>query len=1239
MAQIPVEKMPKLPFWFVKLCSWFWEKQTRMWWLIGGKIFTVMVWLIGLLLVTSGETLKTWPLKGVIDGIARNGIIYTLILLLLLIILLFLTIISYIVSHIQILLQPQAFLQEDQQKKEYKKQEEQEYDLKRVYLRYLQREVELLPPLGLGVSDLISPQGVLLADVFIPLEFRESPKALKLQPLDQDEIQEPSLGLDQRHADYLLIDPKGEWERSFMQRDHLGISDLWELLSPERPAAVIQGSPGMGKSTLLSRMTLSMACQGLEEPDPQLVLTPTLIPILVLIREYADYLNNLPAAPSGREQENQRSLFAFIAHNIQYKLSRRGCEAKQDMASELRHWLRERCCLVMFDGLDEVSDKALQKEIQQAIRDFIEQQRHPDVQTPTYNRFLITSRIAEYDAPALEGYRYFLVAELSYEQISNFLPRWYGASAIASVTDVKARTERLTAELISAIDKNNAVQKLAENPLLLTLMAIMLYNGTSLPERRIELYQAVTKTLLESRNEIKGLPKLYEDEAIQRLGPLAFTMQLKGNSLARRGDVEAAVRRAIESPLGSGARSAEQIETDVKDYVESIGRRGGLFVLRTGDYYGFVHRSFQEYFAACHMLREIECDREKIKDFVKLVRENPNTWREPFILAVALKSSGDGGAVASAMIQALLRSRGANALRDLLLAVTCVTEAKYVNLQTALQRDIAERLLSHYEQAQKEQRFDDCAWVEGTVKDWLLVLREKESYLELPHMLQQAICDTQHPERQCSALMLFTMIAKQLISARYNIHALLIPVLLALTGLESIGEYQPAARLPIATNFDVADLALTALSFMGRRGPAGLLLKELRQYFKDNPQQLRDLARYSLESSTLITPTVIPDSSENYNQYEAAIGEWIQLRDRYKKSRITDKDIASCLAIHQTLLDCAEEAKYPTALHLRNMLQQAVIHPKQWQQIWQDYLLEQMNTGCYISYQRSALFWAMLFPDKQDIQSLANHIVAPYSDTHITRQRYSQRFTSTLSIGLIDLRYLLYLRNLRDLRTLRDVRYLRYLRDLLNLLDLRELKDLEDLGYLRELRNLICLMDWRYLINLTYLRYLSELTYLRYLEYLRYLRELVLTYDIAKKACVDFPSIDRLQKVDLLMILMGRMLQVQETDEMGQGIEEEVQRLAIIALDYLKQGGGDIEVIEAALDVIHSLPARTAGEIQFVWQVVDGTTDSRIHVACARALLSAKPKDGRAWKELEKGKTSSVKEVRDAVEEIYKKSS
>ena len=617
MAETPTEKKRNLPSGLIKLCHWFWSKQPRIWsWAIAA-LFGLIVWLISWLLTTDVDTRKKLLLQGVIDNVVHNGFIYVLIFIILIVLILSLSGISWVGSHIPI---PTEEEKPDQEQK----QAEHEDDHKRAYLRTLRVLVEQLPRLGLGVSDLQSPSGVSLADVFIPMEFRASLKALKLLPFGQDEITTVT-GLDRQHRDYLMIDTRGEWERTFMKQDRIDIPTLWQCLSPARPAAVIQGAPGIGKSTLLSRITLSMIRQALGEPETQLPFTSALIPILIFIREYADYLAKPPVAVTGSEQE-RRSLLAFLKYDIKRKLEEKGVAEAEQIAMSVVQCLRACHCLVMFDGLDEVSDKTLQHEIQQAIHDFIEQQRHPEVQTTTYNRFLITSRVAEYDAPALEGYRYFLLAELSKEQISGFLPRWYQASISGLSEEAKqARIKLLTAELTDAVDKNDAVRKLAENPLLLTLMAVMLHNGTRLPERRVELYQAVAKTLLESRNAIKGLPELYEEEAIQRLGPLAFTMQEQGNSLARRSEVEAAIKQALASPSGSGVRSEEQVTVDVSTYIESIGRRGGLFVLRTGDYYGFIHRSFQEYFAARHMLREIERKREKIKEYVALVRNNPNT--------------------------------------------------------------------------------------------------------------------------------------------------------------------------------------------------------------------------------------------------------------------------------------------------------------------------------------------------------------------------------------------------------------------------------------------------------------------------------------------------------------------------------------------------------------------------------------------------------------------------------------
>ena len=531
--------------------------------------------------------------------------------------------------------------------------------------------------------------------------------------------------------------------------------------------------------------------------------------------------------------------------------------------------------------------------------------------------------------------------------------------------------------------------------------------------------------------------------------------------------------------------------------------------------------------------------------------------------------------------------------------------ARFKRLDTTMQCDIAERLLAFYESAQKERRFADCAAIEQVIINWLLALQAEEKYPQLPYTLHDAICNTQQPKRQRAVLTLLAAISGQLRSAPYNICPLLISSLLALCGLDAIGEYQPATQLSVSQDLDVADLALIVLSFMGQRGPAGLLLQELRQYFKQYPQQLGDLARYSLECGTLITPTFVPVAEENYQQYEAAISRWIQLRGSYKRTQITPQNIKLCIDIHQTLLDCAEEAKYPMALHICTMLQQASEQatgaPKPWQEIWQNYMKKQLDTGGYVSYQQAALLWTMLFLEERDLQPLADHVLTDYHSSQTPNERYSQRFLSLLSFDWRDLRYLI---GLRDWRDWRDLRYLRYLRYLIGLRDLR------DLRYLRDWR------DWRDL---------------------RYLRYLLLTKDVTEPACIALSSQGCAPDIDLLTILMGRLLQLQENDETGPVVEAEVHMLANAALRCLTIGSIDAEIRESALDVIRYLPMRTESEVQFVWQVVSRATERNIYDACAYALGRARPKDNKAWEALSQEQTSQVKEIRQAVASVLQR--
>ena len=69
----------------------------------------------------------------------------------------------------------------------------------------------------------------------------------------------------------------------------------------------------------------------------------------------------------------------------------------------------------------------------------------------------------------------------------------------------EAATEK--EELLEAVGRNSGVRRLASNPLLLTILALMKRQDVVLPDRRVELYKKYVETLLKTWNLARGLDR------------------------------------------------------------------------------------------------------------------------------------------------------------------------------------------------------------------------------------------------------------------------------------------------------------------------------------------------------------------------------------------------------------------------------------------------------------------------------------------------------------------------------------------------------------------------------------------------------------------------------------------------------------------------------------------------------------------------------------------------------------
>ena len=491
-----------------------------------------------------------------------------------------------------------------------------------------------------------------------------------------------------------------------------------------------------------------------------------------------------------------------------------------------------------------------------------------------------------------------------------------------------------------------------------------------------------------------------------------------------------------------------------------------------------------------------------------------------------------------------------------------------------------------------------------------------------------------------------------------------IPLLLALADLPGVGSYLPDPNLPPTPNPSIAAFALYILSLMNKQGPNGSLLGYVHQYFESNPESLRLLARFSLENQTLLLPVLAPDAEASYEHFGTILKKWQALCEYYHSTQVTEQDVAQCVDIYHALLASAEEIRYPIMSDLMNLLHIGEKQPDQrWKDLWQAYLLDQLMSVPYIRYQEIVLFWSILFPDIPDMEKLVFLVQEQMSNNNSIVRGSAQTFLAMLSYfrrGLQRERKLRPLKELELKKTPMPISAFN-IQDKFNFSFLLSKKEMEiiypgetvtielNFGEVIIIQNV---MEFSIIAGIHYIqdfriinamRTIVDLFALRGLrhrlveEELSHYAKLFLTHEMTERALYHLSSkaySSSTDCVDLLMILLGRVLQIREADERGDTITRELQQLAWTVcsdLDPLKE-----DETEVRLDIIRSLPSRSANEIMFVVRLSEEDTHEQIHQACAEALRDAKPQTSQDWKALEVATQSSLTVISTAAEECLK---
>jgi formylglycine-generating enzyme required for sulfatase activity len=450
---------------------------------------------------------------------------------------------------------------------------------------------------------------------------------------------------------------------------------------------VLLGDPGSGKSTFVNHLSLCLALHGLEPANhwcDRLADWPkketNLLPVPVILRDFA---RTLPPKPA---EADAATLWDFIARRLQ----RQKLEA---VAKPLEKALDAGQAIVLLDGLDEIATPAHRKFVREAVAQFAGRF--------SKSRFVVTCRTLSYQQREwqLPEFPSFTLAPFDEKKIDQFIAAWFGDLKRLGVVKSDA-AEPLARGLQTAIRRPD-LWRLAPNPLLLTVMALVHTHKGRLPDARALLYEDTVDILLwrweqlkqASESESVGLRQLLVDtgrsdvDLKRTLWRLAFEAHKSGGAKTGLADIpEFTLEKALAELHPTKSRDW------AKEVIEAAKHRAGLLLERLPEVYTFPHRTFQEYLAGAHLGSQAGFAGQA----AKLV-ESGAFWREVILLAVGklVYLHGDMDKPL-ALVGELCPHQGANtelAWQQAWLAGEALTEMGLPRVQeSVLGRDLLERV-------------------------------------------------------------------------------------------------------------------------------------------------------------------------------------------------------------------------------------------------------------------------------------------------------------------------------------------------------------------------------------------------------------------------------------------------------------------------------------------------------------------------------------------------------------------
>ena len=454
----------------------------------------------------------------------------------------------------------------------------------------------------------------------------------------------------------------------------------------EADRLIVIGAPGSGKTTLLQWIALTFARDLAGE---RLGLAGYRAPIFVPLRAFGKHIES----HVDRFEPTPACLLDFLeTHFAGWQLNLpQGFFAR--LAEEGR-------AAFLLDGLDGVADPGRKADVARAVQAFVARYGG--------NRYIVTSRPAGYTGLVRFGadFQHCDIRPFSDQDVEAFVTNWYLAveTAVEDNPATRQKAAEDSADLLQRIAENDRIRRLVDTPLLLTVVALVHQNRTTLPQRRAELYDEYTQMLLGFWDEKKGgeparelarLGKLdrYEKRAI--LEPVALRFHERREAQEAEGEE---LRRWLQDEFETLGEPRQTARRRAELFLRVIQERAGLLVESKPDTYRFSHLTFQEYLAA-----RAVADQEDYVEYT-LARRHDSWWREVILLEASHLStprSKRARRLTTDLVRALWKAEEDNPLerevegilrRNLLLAGCCLADLGPIGVEEQVRDGIVTEL-------------------------------------------------------------------------------------------------------------------------------------------------------------------------------------------------------------------------------------------------------------------------------------------------------------------------------------------------------------------------------------------------------------------------------------------------------------------------------------------------------------------------------------------------------------------